>query len=319
MNMEASIEAFVAKWNGVIPIFPGVPSDSCMANMHLFARDVLGIIDVTALAQPFAYMLASNYPNYNGANYFTFVPNTPDYVPPAGSFAVWGQDATNDIPQGHVGIVLPGATVSAFQSFDADFPYGSPSHVQNHNYTDVVGFLVPNSTVPNYSTLFPPTPPVQSASGGQPSAVAVAFGNTVNKSKNFDTVTAFLGMSQQNAVQLTAGQIIVNQIKALQDTVSANNTTIAGLKALVTKLSATPAPQVPTPAATQTSPNAVSASVTPASGPTLQNGTPAVSGATIASPATIVKPAFKVMTQSGQPGAKELLGSFKGLLKTLFW
>lgn len=319
MNMDEAITAFITKWNGLIPTFSNVPSGSCMANMHLFARDVLGITDVTALAQPFAYMLASNYPNYNGANYFTFVPNTPDYVPPAGSFAVWGQDATNDIPQGHVGVVLPGATVSAFQSFDADFPYGSPSHVQNHDYTDVVGFLVPNSTVPNYSALFPPTPPVQSASGGQPSAVAVAFGNTVNKSKNFDTVTAFLGMSQQNAVQLTAGQIIVNQIKALQDTVSANNTTIAGLKALVIKLSATPSAGVPTPAVKPTTHIEITTAIKDAGGITLQNGTPAVSGETTAAPATTVKPAFKVMTQSGQPGAKELLGSFKGLLKTLFW
>lgn len=66
--------------------------------------------------------------------------NTPDLVPEEGWIAVWDEDTGNGY--GHIGVVLEGADVNQFTSFDQNWG-GRHAHKVKHNYDNVYGFLVP--------------------------------------------------------------------------------------------------------------------------------------------------------------------------------
>lgn len=342
--MDQAVSQFVQQWTGKDAIFQGCPTNSCMALMHLFAYNVLGIPNPVALAVQYAYMLSLNYPNYVGANFFTFVPNTPDGVPPAGAFILWKSSAIVGVPEGHVSLSLGGGNVNTFQSLDANWtteqnPSPQP-RVVTHDYTDVAGWLVPNTTIPNYNVLFPPapvvTPPAQqpapqvtapatttpaapATTTPVPAAAlpnlslpgspdATTYANMVTKSDNFDAVSAYLGMGSQQAVQVGAGQTVVQKLQQLQATIRVQNAQIAGLKTLTKSLaSKSPtAPMVNGPV-TQTGVG------TPQAGFT--NGQPAVNS-TPPAPATPANSSQNGAASQSQGGVLKAIGA---LFRTIFW
>lgn len=137
-----TIQEFVDYWTGKKLIFSGVKNIQCMSVPHQYIYDVLNLTDATFLAQPSAYELYTNYPNYGGAQYFTRVENTPDNVPLNGDIIIWGQAVGVD---GHVALFISG-DVNKFTSFDENWPEGSLPHLQEHDYTGVLGWLHPQET-----------------------------------------------------------------------------------------------------------------------------------------------------------------------------
>lgn len=117
----------------------------CMDLMHAYCRDVLGLSDLSILAQPNAKSVWTNFNNVKGHELFDKIVNTPTGVPLKGDIMLY-----NFPPDGHVDIFIQG-DVNSFRSFSQNFPTGSKSIVVNHpNYNGVYGWLrlKPITTVP---------------------------------------------------------------------------------------------------------------------------------------------------------------------------
>jgi len=60
-------------------------------------------------------------------------------IPQKGDIVVWGAGVG---PYGHIAIYVVG-NADSFTSFDQNFPIGSPCHLQNHTYKNIIGYLRP--------------------------------------------------------------------------------------------------------------------------------------------------------------------------------
>jgi hypothetical protein len=78
---------------------------------------------------------AVDFPSKAGDKY-EYILNSPTGVPLEGDLVIWGGT------YGHIAIFLEGNT-TRFTSFDENFPTGSPCHVQEHDYKNVLGWLHP--------------------------------------------------------------------------------------------------------------------------------------------------------------------------------
>lgn len=147
--------------------------------------------------------------------------------------------------------------------------YGNPVTAKLH-------VLVYTGTVPQPVVAQP-----QQQSVAPSTAIAIAYGNAITKSKNFDTVAQFLGMSNDTAVTTTAGQQVVNMISDLQKQLEEDNTHINELQTKLEKLST----------ATQIAPTVVSI---PSASPNQANPTTPteVPSNTADLTATVVQPTF---------------------------
>jgi hypothetical protein len=136
-----TFQEFLEKYNGKYIDFDGTYGPQCMDLLHQYVVEVLGLTDPRILAAPAAKDLYNNFDNIFGKEYFERIPNTPDGVPQEGDIVLWGYN-----PYGHVAIFVEG-NVNSFRSFDQNYPVGSPCHIQNHNYNNVLGWLRFNQTV----------------------------------------------------------------------------------------------------------------------------------------------------------------------------
>lgn len=133
-----NFDQFITKWTGKHVDFDGIYPDQCFDLAHQYIYDVLGIKDTKIIAHPAAYQIYSDF-NQNGidSKYFDKIANTPTGVPQKGDIIVFG---TAIGIYGHVSIFYSGNT-TAFKSFDANWPVNTLPHLQDHNYTGVVGWL----------------------------------------------------------------------------------------------------------------------------------------------------------------------------------
>jgi hypothetical protein len=136
-----SFQEFLQKYNGKYIDFDGAYGAQCMDLLHQYVVEVLGLTDHRILAAPAAKDLYNNFDNIFGKEFFERIPNTPDGVPQAGDIVIWGYR-----PYGHVAIFIEG-DVNSFRSMDQNYPSGSPCHIQDHNYNNVLGWLRFNQTV----------------------------------------------------------------------------------------------------------------------------------------------------------------------------
>jgi len=84
---------------------------------------------------------AVDFPSKAGTNY-TWIVNTLTNIPEEGNLIVW-----NGI-WGHIAIFMDG-NVNDFHSLDQNYPTGTNTHLQYHDYTNVKGWLqCKNSPVP---------------------------------------------------------------------------------------------------------------------------------------------------------------------------
>jgi len=127
------VDDFVTKWNGTYVEVAGTSArNQCVDLANLYIRDVLHfpIIEWTN---------AKDFPSKGGSNY-TWIANTPTGVPEEGDLIIWGGT------YGHIAIFIEG-DVNTFRSFDQNYPTGSPCHIQNHNYINVLGWMRPKKPV----------------------------------------------------------------------------------------------------------------------------------------------------------------------------
>lgn len=144
-----TVSEFQSLWNGLTVSFPNCSDNQCMTLVHRYVSEVLKIKDISVLARPTA---AQVWTEFAWGQYFTQVANTPNGVPPEGAIMVFKPTADNN-NAGHISVVLAGANINTFNSFDADYPWGTKPHVQEHSYTDaagndiVYGWLLPNGNL----------------------------------------------------------------------------------------------------------------------------------------------------------------------------
>lgn len=126
-----SFQQFRDKYNNKPIDWDGFYGAQCMDLMHFYIVEVLGLTG-NILAAPTAYQAY-----LNGDSHFEKIPNTPTGVPQNGDIVFWN---TTIGSAGHVAVFIDG-DVNRFNSFDQNFPTGSVSHIQSHDYNGVVGWL----------------------------------------------------------------------------------------------------------------------------------------------------------------------------------
>lgn len=89
---------------------------------------------------------AVDFPSKADRNIYDFIENTPSGVPQEGDIVVWKPTP------GHIAIFIEGNS-KRFTSFDQNFPTGSPCHVQEHTYQNVVGWLRYKQGIPSGDTI----------------------------------------------------------------------------------------------------------------------------------------------------------------------
>lgn len=130
-----TFEDFLIKWNGRFIDFDGAYGPQCMDLMHQYIVEVLGLTDGRILAAPAAKDVFNNFDTIVGREYFEKIANTPTGVPQEGDIVLWETGTW-----GHVAIFIEG-DVNKFNSFDQNYPVGSPCHIQSHTYSGCLGWL----------------------------------------------------------------------------------------------------------------------------------------------------------------------------------
>ena len=120
---------FLSKWNGRYCEIAGSldAKFQCVDLANLYIRDVLelSIIEWTN---------AVDFPIEADLTKYNYILNTPTNIPREGDLIIWKPSP------GHIAIFIEG-NVDTFKSFDQNFPIGSPCHVQNHTYVNIIGWL----------------------------------------------------------------------------------------------------------------------------------------------------------------------------------
>ena len=136
------LKEFLEKYNGKFIDFDGAWGNQCFDLFHQYVVEVLGITDGRVLAAPAAKDIFNNFDNLYGHENFERIPNTPTGVPLEGDIVIFGSGT-----YGHVCIFIDG-NVNKFNSFDQNYPTGSPCHVQSHTYSGCLGWLRYKGSLP---------------------------------------------------------------------------------------------------------------------------------------------------------------------------
>ncbi len=132
MQGATTLDQFIAEWNGKQCEFDGKYEYECVDLVQMYNKECIGAPSWTGNAK--------DYDNNPRPMFYTRQNNTLLYVPPKGAIAVWSSRRGNG--NGHVGIVTS-ANLLNFVSFDQNWSKPHFTQLENHNYTDVVSFLVP--------------------------------------------------------------------------------------------------------------------------------------------------------------------------------
>lgn len=129
-----SFREFFSAWNGRPNNFDGAFGNQCVDLAKQYYQDVLDIAPGHGNAVEY-------WDNYDRSK-FDRITNTPSFVPQEGDVCIWGKGVSGGL--GHIAIFKTGG-VNSFQSFDQNWPVGSPCHLQNHDYKNFLGVLRPKS------------------------------------------------------------------------------------------------------------------------------------------------------------------------------
>lgn len=148
-ELNSIFDRLVSDWNGkALLVLPSTIADNtnvpenqkrgqCFDVSAKFT-DMLGIPHYPGNPTPFPYQNASEIytrPNSVSSQYFSFIPNTPEFVPQKGDICVF-----SGIP-GHVSVATGKGDLNTFESFDQNFPTGSVCKLVTHNYSNLLGVL----------------------------------------------------------------------------------------------------------------------------------------------------------------------------------
>lgn len=139
MNTQ-ELQAFINEFNGIGVDEDGYFGAQCMDLMHLYLYQQgfpLGLFAADTAYQAFAY---ANDPRFEK---IMNDPNDPNQVPLPGDIMFWFPNVKGVTGSaGHVGILYKAQQgVNKFTSFDQNYPTGSVSHLQDHSYAGVAGWL----------------------------------------------------------------------------------------------------------------------------------------------------------------------------------
>lgn len=126
-----TLNDFIKKYDGKKVEFHSFSSGAlyqCVDSANTYIVEVLGLPAIIGTN-------AQDFPTKAGSDY-EYIKNTPTGVPQAGDLMIW--KSADKV--GHIGIFIEG-NANTFASFDQNYPTGTPSHKQSHNYTNVLGWL----------------------------------------------------------------------------------------------------------------------------------------------------------------------------------
>jgi hypothetical protein len=127
-----NLNEFIKKWDGKYCEVTGSSQaiNQCTDLANEYIREVLGLPIIE-------WTNAQDFPKKCLAPQYEYILNTPNGVPNPGNIIIW--KSKNNI--GHIAIFVNGSA-NKFNSFDQNFPLGSPCHIQSHTYTTASGLNV---------------------------------------------------------------------------------------------------------------------------------------------------------------------------------
>lgn len=132
-----TLNDFINKYRGKGIDFDGYYGDQCVDLINQYCVEVLDTKNPMRVL-PGASAIEI-YNNYNGSE-FEKIANTPDNVPQPGDIVFWNANSAVTGPAGHTAIFISGDQ-NKFTSLDQNYPTGTLTHEQTHDYTGVVGWL----------------------------------------------------------------------------------------------------------------------------------------------------------------------------------
>lgn len=130
-----SFQEFLEKWNGKYVDYDGAYGGQCVDLARQYIWEVLNFPASSIKPVVGAKDMYEKYDSLVDKNYFDRIPNTPTGLPVEGDIILWGNST-----YGHVAIYVEG-DVNKFRSFDQNYPTGTPCHIQEHTYKNVLGWL----------------------------------------------------------------------------------------------------------------------------------------------------------------------------------
>ena len=139
-----NLQEFIEKYNGKHVEYDGVSPNQCVDLVKAYNQEVIGGSPLSGDAY--------TYTRNERPETYQYRKNDPLFNPPIGSVGIWNTKVGKG--RGHLGIITH-ATLFSFVSFNQNWPEGSPSKLVNHNYKNVVGFLIPygKGVVEKYNAL----------------------------------------------------------------------------------------------------------------------------------------------------------------------
>lgn len=125
-------EEFKNKYIGKGIDFDNYYGFQCMDLAEQYNKEVVGAIKIAGNAK-------DAWVNYDKTKYDR-IKNTPSGIPQKGDIVIWGAMPGN--PYGHIAIFDNG-DIMKFISLDQNWPVGTITHLQPHNYNYVLGWLHP--------------------------------------------------------------------------------------------------------------------------------------------------------------------------------
>lgn len=139
-----TFDEFIAKYTGQKVDWDGAYGEQCVDLYRRYCAEVLGIPQSPSVKG--AVNIATTFL----VGYFDLIKNTLLNYPKKGDIIIWNEKVADGL--GHVSVVTE-AGVMGFKSFDVNWPTGSLAHVQSHNYTNVVGWLVAKNAMMSGDTM----------------------------------------------------------------------------------------------------------------------------------------------------------------------
>lgn len=131
-----NLQEFIQKYHGKGVDFDGWYGFQCMDLYQQYNKEVVGGPHIPANASD----VWTNYP----VNLYQRITNEPNNFPNPGDVVIWNNNVGGGY--GHIAVVVDATSIS-FTSFDQNWPPGSVSHLQNHNYNNVLGWLRPQNGI----------------------------------------------------------------------------------------------------------------------------------------------------------------------------
>ena len=140
-----TLDQLIKKYDGEHVDYDYAFGPQCMDLYRKYVEEVLGLPQsrpVSGAKKVWDTYLKTKYDSF---------PNTPKAVPNNGDIIVWNAMSNNRY--GHIAIFVHG-NVKSFISFDQNWPVDSPCHLQQHGYSNIIGWLRVKKTSFDIRTMF---------------------------------------------------------------------------------------------------------------------------------------------------------------------